>query len=539
MSFHACKQNVPQLAIYVPKDAASVFAVDTKAITDKINSSGITMDSLVNMFNKDDSYLHWSDIENSGIDLSQSIFVFSNQSSSIQSGSMKKSGVIASIKDKDKLVAFLKKQKPDGNILKGDKYEYLALGDNYVAGWSNKVFIISQLTGGNSSPGNYNTGEGTLSQQQLTMLFSQSESNSVASIDEFNNMMKKPGDIHFWSNASGSLNALPMLGMTKIGDLFQDTYTDGTIDFENGKIIASAETHFNKTLSDILEKYPSREIDKSMISRYPQTINGFGIVAFNPKVIIDILHYLGYDMMADNYISQMGFTMNDVVNAFSGDVAIMFSDFKMEDRTAPQMPGMPAKKPGGEFLLNLGIGDKTAFDKVMNGLVGKNILSKNGDEYEFGFFGKHNFVIEATDENLFIASDDALVKAYEAGNNKSALTSDVENGIKNKSMAIYVDVASMLHKSNTPDTSGLKTMQAAQATFKNFIASTDKSNGKSTTGNFELNMMNTNENSLASLVKFIAVAHENKKNGWTDYPPLSHSNDSLLEDNNAPEKDSQ
>ena len=313
-----------------------------------------------------------------------------------------------------------------------------------------------------------------------------------------------------------------MLGMTKIGNLFQDTYTDGTIDFENGKAVATAESHYNKTLSDILDKYPSREIDKSMISRYPQPINGFGIVAFNPKVLLDILHYIGFDAMADDYISQMGFTTTDLVNAFKGDIAIIFSDFKMEDHAIPYLPGVNSKRPGGEFLLNAAIGDKVAFDKVMTGLVNKNILSKNGDQYHLGFFGGHDFVIETTSDNLFIASDDALVKAYEAGNNKSALTNDVEKEIDDKSMAMYVDVAAMLQKTNSSDTSGLKTMQAAQATFKNFIASADKSDGKSMKANLELNIINANENSLASLVKFLSVTHEedmNKKNTWSKYPP--------------------
>ena len=61
----------------------------------------------------------------------------------------------------------------------------------------------------------------------------------------------------------------------------------------------------------------------------------------------------------------------------------------------------------------------------------------------------------------------------------------------------------MLQKTNSSDTSSVKTMQAAQATFKNFIASTDKTDGKSTNANLELNIVNTNENSLASLVKFM------------------------------------
>lgn len=535
LALSSCKQNAPQLALYVPKDAASVFVIDTKAFTDKISSSGITLDSLINMFNKNQNGLHWSDIENSGVDISKPFFVFSSATNSMQNGNTVNSGMVASLSAKGQLQNFLQKQlKAKVADVKADnKYHYVDLTDGSVVGWNDKVVILSSVKSNKQTHA-----DEALSHQQLTTLFTQTESNSLASINEFNNTLNKPGDIHFWSNASGNLSALPMVGMTKLSTLFQDTYTDGTIDFENGKAVATAESHYNKTLSDILDKYPSRGIDKSMISRYPQPINGFGIVAFNPKVLLDILHYLGFDAMADNYISQMGFTTTDLVNAFKGDIAIIFSDFKMEDRAVPYLPGVDSKKPSSEFLLNAVIGDTSAFNKVMSGLVNKNILSKNGDQYQLGFFGGHDFVIETTNNNLFIASDDALVKAYEGSGNKSALPGDVEKEIDDKSMAMYVDIAAMLQKTNSSDTSSVKTMRAAQATFKNFIASADKTDNKSTNANLELNMVNTNENSLASLVKFIAVAHKEHNMGtgrWIPNPPSSFPNntDSSMNENDS------
>ncbi|HYJ63421.1 MAG TPA: DUF4836 family protein [Parafilimonas sp.] len=529
----SCKQNVPQLALYVPKDAATVFVIDTKAITDKINSSGITMDSIMNMMDKYGSNLHWSDIENSGVDLIKPFFAFNSTTNSMQNGNTENSGVVASLSATGKLESFLQKQLNTPNVKTDTKYKYIDLKDGSVVGWNNNVLILSSV-----KPNKQERADEALSHQQLTTLFTQSESNSLASISEFKNALNKPGDIHFWSNASGNLNNIPMLGMTKITTLFKDTYTDGTIDFENGKAIATAETHYNKTLSDILNKYPSREIDKSMLSRYPQPINGFGIVAFNPKVLIDILHYLGYDTMADNYTSEMGFSTNDIVNAFSGDIAVIFSDFKMEDKSIPYLPGVQSKTPGGEFLVNAKIGDKAAFNKVIAGLVNKNILTKNGDQYQLGFFGGHDFIIETTNNNLLIASDDALIKTYEASTTNSALTSDVEKEIDDKSMAMYIDIAAMLQKTNSSDTSAVKTMQAARATFKNFIASTDKSDGKSTNANLELNTVNANENSLAALVKFISIAHEenmHKRDKWAAYPPSSNQNetDSSTEQNDS------
>ena len=503
----SCHKPVPDLALLIPKDAASVFEVDPKALTDKLSASGIGIDSLANMFftSKNQYALHWNDVKNSGIDLAKPVFTFNGESGSIQNGNTKSMCVIASINDKNKLVSFLKKQKPGGDFLSGGKYQYVALGNDFVAGWTDKVLIISSVTGGNSAPGTYNSGEGTLSQQQLTTLFSLNEAQSIASIGEFRDMLSKNGDIHFWSNPASQLNAVPMLGMTKLATLFEDTYTEGTIDFDNGKAVAETETHYNKTFADLLEKYPSRQIDKSMIANYPKPVNGFSIVAFNPKILFDIIHYLGFDTMADGYISQMGFTLNDVMNAFSGDIAFMMSDIFVKD-DVPGVSNMNTKN--GAFILNMRIGNKDAFNKMLTGLVNKNILTKNGDEYQFGNFGGHSFTIEITNDNLLIGSSDELIKSYEAANNKNVIPADVEKEINNKSMALYVDVNSILKNISTNDTTGKTVLQQAQSTFKNVIGTYDEPGGKTIKGNFELNFINNNENSLASIVKFFGILQQ-------------------------------
>ena len=139
LSVSSCKQNVPQLALYVPKDAASVFIIDAKAITDKIASSGITLDSLANMLNKNENGLRWSDIENSGIDLTKSFFLFSKQNNSMQSGKTQNFGLIAQVADKNKLEAFLKKQVAGADIKQDTKYKYLDIGNGNVAGWNDKI----------------------------------------------------------------------------------------------------------------------------------------------------------------------------------------------------------------------------------------------------------------------------------------------------------------------------------------------------------------------------------------------------------------
>ncbi len=536
IAFVACNKPVSQFALYIPKDASLVFTVDTKAVMDKIASSGMTIDSVVNIFTEqnDEHALRWADIKNSGIDLNQPVYFFSKETNSMQSGSMKSNGLIAQVEDAKKLEAFLKKERPDNDVLSGGKYKYISLPDGAIGGWTDKIFIISSVTGGNVSPGSYSTGEGTLSQLQLTTLFTQDKSASIASVDAFNDMLAKTGDIHFYTNSSVNLAKAGMLGMTKANELLDGGYTEGTINFEKGKMVATTEVHNNKTLADMLGKYPSKEIDKDMLTNYPGPVNAFGIIAFNPKILVDFLQYLGFDMMANGYTSQMGFTIDDIFNAFSGDVAIMVSPGKEKTSETETPDYKLSAKYYSSFLLNLRIGDKDAFNKVMTGLVKKQLLTKNGDQYQLGTHGGHGFVIEANGDNFFISSGEGLIKAYEAGNNKSSLPADVDKEISGKSMAMYIDIAALLNNKAKDSSFDIhlhdgylafnNTRTAAKETFKNFIASTDKGDGKTVSGKLELNFVNTNENSLAGFIKFMAIANKEKqahKNGWTTYPPLS------------------
>jgi len=393
------------------------------------------------------------------------------------------------------------------------------------------VLIISRVSGGNAAPGNYSSGQGTLSQTQLTTLFSQKESASIASLDGFNDVLSKQDDIRFYTNSSAGFNSTAIPGMSKVNTLLDGSYTEGIIDFEKGKAIASTEFHPGKALADILKKYPSKEINTNIIKNYPDSLSGFGVVSFNPKVLIDILQYLGFDMMINGFASNVGFTLNDIVNAFSGDIAVMFSKGSGQAMEDSVQGTFKATHPNN-FIASFTIGDKAAFNKVLTGLVSKNILTKNGDYYQLGEAGGHGFAIEVADDKLIIASGTEMADAYKSSTQKSSLPQDVEKEINNKSMAFYVDINSLLNNTDAEQPAAIhlhdkyfvfaNSMQAAKATFKNFLVTSDKSDGKTYKANFELNFVNDNENSLASLAKFIAFAHkediENKKDSSSQMP---------------------
>ena len=173
----ACNKKAAELAIYIPKDASVVFVIDAKAITDKINSSGVNMDTLIKLFSDKDAHVkaNWSDIKNSGIDLNKSLYFFERQSNSMQHGSLQSAALIAAINDDKKIEAFLEKQKPNSKISSGNGYKYMLLNNNSVAGWTSKALIISS-----ANQNENNNSESAKPQQQLQIMFNQKEYSSIA-----------------------------------------------------------------------------------------------------------------------------------------------------------------------------------------------------------------------------------------------------------------------------------------------------------------------------------------------------------------------
>ena len=90
--------------------------------------------------------------------------------------------------------------------------------------------------------------------------------------------------------------------------------------------------------------------------------------------------------------------------------------------------------------------------------------------------------------------------------------------LNNKSMMVYFDINQFLRNKPMKDSASAdihahnnyysyKIAGNAKETFKNFVAFADKGDGKTIASTYRLNFVNENENSMASLVKFIVAAH--------------------------------
>lgn len=510
--FTACHKPGGKLGKYIPKDAYMVFSINTKSIAGKAEKGNMNMDTLIAMFadNKDSAKKamdKYNDLKNSGIDFEQPVQAFIKTSGSIMTGQSVSGAFVLALKSASDFEAYLKKENADKEIKKGDNYSYIRTGDDFIAGWNDQVAIIASQSGGTNQPGTYATGEGTLTQQMLTKLFAQKEEESILKTKGYDELEGKNADMAFFISSEG-LSTNPMISMSKFGDLLKGGYSIGTADFDNGKISMSFSSHAGDALAAMLKKYPTRDIDVSMIDKYPGNVQGIIAGSLDPQIIPAMLQYGGFDVMANQMLLREGvnLTLNDIFKAFKGDFTLVGGDLAFETKTITESNGYKFEQPittsvpSFKLLTNITI-DKPAFDKVADILVEKNALVKQNGQYAFPGVSSSAYVMNTTDKNLYIASSADLLQQYTAGTGKANLPADVHDKLKGKSVVMYFDINSLLGA--VPANEGnQQSMANAKATFKYALLTGERMDSKDSKGTFDLVLANDKENSLVTLLRY-------------------------------------
>ena len=110
----SCNTPSPNEAKYIPKDASAVLVIDPKNLHDKLEKSGINMDTLINRLFQRNAVdtadrKHFYEIkDDAGINWESKIFFFGLQSTDQTNASV--INLMAGISDATKFESFLKKQ---------------------------------------------------------------------------------------------------------------------------------------------------------------------------------------------------------------------------------------------------------------------------------------------------------------------------------------------------------------------------------------------------------------------------------------------
>lgn len=506
----SCKSSAPKQTKYIPKDASLVLSINPKKLQDKLADSKISLDSIMrSAVGSDTSMIITSaDLANSGIDFSKDIFLFVNQSGSMMNGSSVTAGAVAVLNKPSQFEDFLKKKMPSAQIKKETDYSYAMLKNGFVAGWNDDVVLIDNVTAYSAQNGSQ-TGTPDAAHQQLTSLFAQKEDASLASVKQFKEANDGKADVFFWSSSNGALSTIPMLGMSKASDLLKDTYTSGAINFENGEVDMALQSFPNATFADTLKKYAGPKVDMDLLNKYPGAVNGYALFSFDPKLVIAILNFAGVLQTTNQLLQNQGYTLDDVVKAFKGDFAIIFSNLGTQQK---EMQGYKYSALTTKLIVDAAIGDKRSYDKIVASLVKQGLMVQKNGQYVPAMLEEdpQGYTMFTDNKNIVFSTDSILMKQYLAGTGKISLPDGLAGKTRGTSVAFYVDIASILNAIPKDSSSG-ESMNAAKQTFKDIIATTDNySNGK-IKGHAELHTVNEKENSLATLTRYFGSLSQTMK----------------------------
>lgn len=504
----ACSKT-PEQGKHIPKTAALVLGINSKQIQEKLVSEGMSIDKLMAALQQKDTSntmgKAMAEAANSGVDLQGDVYI------ALVPGEAGKSYVAAyaGLKDAAKFEAFIK-EKSKKEVKAGTDFKYIE--DDAVIGFDKNmaiaVFSFNVPTGMDM-----NTGPHAASQaggaEILNGLFHLKAEESVAKVESFQDVHKDKADVTFWMSSEqiyafnpGSAAGMAAMMTTNIKKITAGSFQTATVNFEKGKIKVSSTGYAGKEMQEIIKKYPMEKVDMAMLEKYPsQDIFGFMLVNFDLRMIGDIVKLIGMDGLANMGLAEAGITLDDVLKAFKGEIALVGSDFSVTSKPSEWDSTYKVTKPELKWVFNMKVGDKAAFEKVMNSPMMGQMFTKQGSEYIPN--QPLGVSLSVNDKRILAASDAELLSAYDAGKGKATIDGGVIDKVKGAAMNMYVNVEKLVNnipaeEMKMPDslTNDLKGL------LKDFIVVSEPYSGKTQKSTLELNFKNENQNSLVLLTTF-------------------------------------
>ncbi|HEY0273947.1 MAG TPA: hypothetical protein VGC22_12225, partial [Chitinophaga sp.] len=439
--------KLPRQSKYIPANAVFVLDLNTRQLTDKLLSGGLSFDKLVSASERARAAANGQDAsdtsaqetatskalkqaQNSGINLTDHFFAAYIQDTADNRRSYV--SMVVSLADSAKFSAFLQSTTPGAVRGKGSDFSYQYMPEQHtIIGWNaNNAVSVSGIDpsrfaamGGALYPPLSGLGDAmtdsdssmTDSTQamaappppdtmehfwagRLESLFHLKDAECATSFASLKNVLKKGADLSMWMNPAALYRNEYFLRMPgDFSKLFSDSYYTSSLNFEDGRVVAASSAYISPSLDSILKKY-NTGIDADMLKRYPSAdVNAFMIYGFDPHIIGDVLNVLKVYELADVGIQNfLGVSLGDVLNAFTGQIVAVTSDYAMVQKPSPWDTTHLTTESRVKWLVSAKVKDKAAFQRIMDSKNVSTFFTKEGDHYVPAIQDSRKFVADVT-----------------------------------------------------------------------------------------------------------------------------------------------
>lgn len=481
----SCKPNeATDQTRHIPADANFVLTLNANNILKKLQSANMDFSSLAG---GDETARQKLELTRQAVNLDKPVYVFTKSKASITTGKTSVTATVASLKNKDAVLAYLSKFQPGAQVKRTENFTFTT-GDNSSVGWNDNTIIFI-----NGSP----------DEQQLLTLFTMNKELSMGAKDIFNKSLNPSADATFFMNTAAFLLTNPTLAVSKLSILLKDTYTSGNINFNNGSVDGDMQTVYGQEFQSMIQNNPSPANALNLIQRYPEQPGSIFSLSVNPNLLKALAEYAGIKALAEQYLGSLGITADEALSALGGNFALASSNIT---------PNMPLNKLtqanfksllSGNYILSAGIQNRSALDKIVSVLGTTGFINNTTGFITVPFFGNAGTPgVMKIDSNLVYGSSADFINRFYQAATGFALPQDIQPKLQNKVLAFYLDgqtIFQQLHTKFPAESS----YPLAKTTFRDFYLYSDKLAGNSSKGAFSLRLINNNQNSLAAILQFL------------------------------------
>jgi hypothetical protein len=532
--------KIPEESKHIPKSAGVVLGVNSKQIVQKLVTNGITVDKLFAALQDKDTSSEAAkalkNAENSGVDLNSNFFA------ALVFGADKQqsyASLTGKLKDAAKFEAFLKENTPDFSSKTQHDFSYAWLpAHKSIVGWTKSTVIFVQPFDldalKNARPGwpqgNPHDGDSMEEQEEsgaadtaaalptaftvdagseaqwagvLDTLFHLKDNQTAGSIEAFKDLLQSDADMTFFLHPEVIYEKQATMLPANFKKLLEDCYYAASVSFDQGKVVMNGKSYAGKEMADIYKKYGNNTLDMDMLEKFPgDTIDAFLAYGFDLRMIGDIIKSTGTDGIVNMMMGKSGLTLDDVLNAFKGQMILAASDFSVKKKPLPYSPEDSTTSTDSKWVFSMKVGDKAAFEKLMNSPMVSGFFHKEGDHYVMEQQLPNMPALSITDKFVTAASDSALLQQYLAGKNKARIDGDLAGKMKGNPMGAYINIEKLVQSipdSEIPEDGKPLALQVKNL-LKDLTAVSQPFNGKLQESQVVLTFRNEQENSLVQLV---------------------------------------
>lgn len=534
---------------YISKDAIGVLSINTSELVKKVAWSALSGSPIFkDITGKAGGDSASFDLDKTGIDIA-TFFAYAMPDQRLAGKS--RFMVLIPLKDATKFQAFVKEKFPKAKIETKGELTFAVLNENITIGWDKKTAIAAAATPktqwseeGQPLPAADNT---TILTEEVQKTFALKEDQSLAANSKFTDLQKANHDISFWLNYEAFANSMPQEQIGSAGAIFasqkkmlKDAFIAGGVDFEKGKINGDATYYFNPTVKAIADALESKSVNNDLLKRLPGSqMNLMMSYHFNPQGIKAMVDTMGVAPLANLALKEYGLTIDDILNAFTGDFLLAITDFAVSTESKSYTMNGNAVNytspvPTFKASLSFKIKDKAAFDKIMQIAVTNQMLTTSAPGvYNFSSFA----TLASNGEYAAISNDAAVANAFlvSPGNANFNVPADVKNNpygffadIKNSIKSVPLDL--LYGKEDTA------VFHDARNLLESISAHGGKVKGSQSDFHFEINFQNKEENSLMQIINFsqkVAEAEKRQADSYDEVIPEADTTEKLI-DTNAP-----